>query len=136
MQRKQSVVTILSLCLILSACSKDESSSGSDAVNTSKIQADKISEPTKNSGVLIENIETPEEGKDQLISPPTRSELRDLSEKTRETEDDAKAVIEQFDANLNNPEERKETQEKFKQMLPEYKEKMIQIGKAKLKESN
>ena len=44
-------------------------------------------------------------------------------------------MIEEFDANLDNREARKVAESKFKKSLPEYKEKMLLLGKATLKEA-
>jgi hypothetical protein len=78
------------------------------------------------------------ENSDQQHAPalPTRSELRVISEQAKATENEVKSVIEEFDANLGNLEARKTAEAKFKKSLPEYKEKMLQLGKAKLKETN
>jgi hypothetical protein len=78
------------------------------------------------------------ENSDQQHAPalPTRSELRVISEQAKATENEVKSVIEEFDANLGNLEARKAAEAKFKKSLPEYKEKMLQLGKAKLKETN
>lgn len=65
---------------------------------------------------------------------PTRSELRVLTEQAKATEQDVQNVIGIFDANLANPQARKQAETSFKKMLPEYKEKMLLIGKSKLKE--
>jgi hypothetical protein len=67
---------------------------------------------------------------------PTRSELRVLSEQAKATEKEVKGMIEEFDTNLANREARQVAEDKLKNTLPEYKEKMLQLGKAKLKEKN
>lgn len=67
---------------------------------------------------------------------PTRSELRVLTEQTKATEADTRHLIELFDANLDNRAVRAQTQSEFNKMLPAYKEKMLKIAKAKLKEAH
>ncbi|WP_426991519.1 hypothetical protein [Methylomonas sp. CM2] len=64
---------------------------------------------------------------------PNRSELRVMTEDAKATENAVKNVIERFDANLSDRQARESAQNEFKAMLPDYKEKMLQIGKAKMK---
>lgn len=79
-------------------------------------------------------IITPEKTPLPVSVAPTRSELRVLTEQAKATEQDVQNVIGIFDANLANPQARKQAETSFKKMLPEYKEKMLLIGKSKLKE--
>lgn len=69
-------------------------------------------------------------------SPPTRSELRVAEEQRSYLEADIKQIIQDFDANLDNRQERSKAEDAFRASLPEYKEKMLALGKAKLKLQN
>jgi len=122
--------------MFLCGCSSENSSTDAqkagDGKKTEKPLSQSLGQPISPPGVS----QLPENSEQQFPALPTRSELRVLSEQVKATENEAKNVIEQFDANLNNREARKEAEAKFKKILPEYKEKMLQIGKAKLKEAN
>lgn len=69
------------------------------------------------------------------VSQPTRSELRVLSEQNKQSEAQAQDIIERFGQHLNDPQARQALQSEFKQLLPSYKANMLQLGKAKLQES-
>jgi hypothetical protein len=84
----------------------------------------------------VPSTSNPEPVKQSIPTEPTRSELRVISEQVKINEDKAQDVIKQFDASLKSPELRNSTQAKFKQILPEYKKQMLQLGKAKLKEAS
>ena len=122
------------ISLALCGCSNENSSSDAKKADGGK----KTEQPLNHSLVqpaLPPGVsQAPESGEQQIPELPTRSELRVLTEQAKATESEAKIVIEQFDANLNNREARAEAEAKFKSVLPEYKEKMLLIGKAKLKE--
>ncbi|MFI3199105.1 MAG: hypothetical protein QX196_12390, partial [Methylococcaceae bacterium] len=124
------------ISLALCGCSNENSSSDTkkadDGKKTEKPLTQSLVQPVLPPGVS----KAPENSDQQVPALPTRSELRVLSEQAKATENEAKIVIEQFDANLNNREARAEAEAKFKSVLPEYKEKMLQLGKAKLKEAN
>ena len=110
--------------------SDDNNSSSMQKLGTAKSQLP--NQPFNRAG---EPVKKPDELRHEP-AVPTRSELRVLAEETKATEDKAKNIIGQFDANLGDRDARKEAQAKFKEMLPEYKEKMLQIGKAQLKQEN
>ncbi len=123
--------TIL-ISILLIGCSKEEKPASADNKLESKQPNQKaIAKSTVLPDKAIPKIQT-------LPEPPalpTRSEVRVLSEETKAIESDAKNVIDQFDANLSNRQLRKDAEAKFQKMLPEYKEKMLSLGKAKLKEA-
>lgn len=62
----------------------------------------------------------------------TRSELRVLDEERKYKEEEVRDLIQQFDANLDNPEGRRAAEEALQKVLPEYKENMLAVGKEKL----
>ena len=66
------------------------------------------------------------------VEPPTRSELRVMGQQAKGTEAAIKGLIQDFDANLGDPGMRKKTEQAFRSALPEYKAKMLVLGKAKL----
>ncbi len=68
-------------------------------------------------------------------APPTRSELRVMAEQAKGGEAEIKGLIQQFDANLDDPLLRKKTEQALNAALPEYKEKMLAIGKARLRDA-
>ncbi|CAD6882343.1 hypothetical protein [Methylomonas albis] len=115
--------------LQLQGCSSEESQSkisrkdavSKQIVNSPKDPLNSDTDTLPSSGTVHPDAE-----------PPSRSELRVMSEETKATEEQAKRVIERFDENLNNREQRKVAETEFKNMLPEYKAKMLQLGKAQL----
>ena len=124
------------ISLVLCGCSSENSSSGANKVNEGKIEKPlnrSSNQPGSVPGVSTQNQDN---GEQQAPALPTRSELRVISEQAKATENEVKNVIEEFDTNLGNLEARKVAEAKFKKSLPEYKEKMLQLGKAKLKEAN
>jgi hypothetical protein len=62
----------------------------------------------------------------------TRSELRVLEEETKNKEEEVRDLIQQFDANLDNPEGRRLAEDALQKVLPEYKKNMLAVGKEKL----
>lgn len=66
-------------------------------------------------------------------APPTRSELRVMSEEAKAAEGAMKTIVDRFDANLSDRSAREAAESDFKALLPEYKEKMLEIGKARLR---
>ncbi len=126
------LAVIASSLLFVFGCSNEQSSSAADAVKPVAKSSDTNPILTSRQPVL-----PPEEGLNsadfqQTPQLPTRSELRVLTEETKATEANAQQVIERFDSNLSDPAQRKIAQDEFKQMLPGYKEKMLQIGKSQL----
>lgn len=125
------------VCLALCGCSPESPSSDANKNNEGKRIENPINRSSGQSvsvpGASIPNLENAEQ---QTPALPTRSELRVISEQAKTTENEAKNIIELFDANLDNPGARKDIEAKFKKILPEYKKQMLQIGKAKLKEVN
>lgn len=127
-------VICLGVFIMLSGCSSEENLGVDD-------KKAKVGKSSENSGIspvkqqVTNSADSAITNNDMHVQePPTRSELRVLSEEAKATEERAKDVIEKFDSNLSDLKNRKSAEAEFKQMLPEYKEKMLQIGKAKLKE--
>lgn len=118
----------------LVGCSGEEG-----AVTSEKARSEKANETAqlKNAGSGDGSGERPLLPPSPSTQPtdiPSRSELRVLSEEAKSIENSAQRDIERFDNSLGNQQERNAVQNEFKAMLPEYKEKMLQIGKAKLAE--
>lgn len=114
---------------LLQGCSSEENlpkNSSKDAVGKQNADYSKAS-------VNSQTVVTSDPERQEPV-PPSRSELRVMSEEAKVVEAQAKTVIQQFDMNLNNIEQRKAAEAKFKSMLPEYKEKMLQLGKAQLQQ--
>ena len=125
-------VACLGIFLVLSGCSSEEEShqTGDNKANVEKkLENSPIQKPLANT-----NDQVVSDGNRALQEPPSRSELRVISEETKAAEEHAKNIIDKFDNNLNDRGQRKVAEAEFKQMLPEYKEKMLQLGKAQLKE--
>jgi uncharacterized lipoprotein len=124
------------ISLALCGCSSENSTSDTQKADDGKKKEQPLNQslvqPLLPPGVSL----VPERGEQQVPVLPTRSELRVLAEQVKATDNEVKSVIEEFDANLGNLEARKAAEAKFKKSLPEYKEKMLQLGKAKLKEAN
>ena len=124
------------ISLALCGCSSENSTSDTQKADDGKKKEQPLNQslvqPLLPPGVSL----VPERGEQQVPVLPTRSELRVLAEQVKATDNEVKSVIEEFDANLGNLEARKAAEAKFKKSLPEYKEKMLQLGKAKLKETN
>lgn len=122
----------LGIYLVLSGCSSGEEShpTGDNKVNVEKTLENS---PTKKP-LAKTNEQLMSDGDGGLQAPPSRSELRVISEETKTAEEHAKNLIDKFDNNLNDLGQRKAAEAEFKQMLPEYKEKMLQLGKAQLKD--
>ena len=121
----------LAIALVaLQGCSSEEDHPNDNSANAVNTQH----EINSNGQAQSNASEVSAEQTSQLPQPPSRSELRVMSEEAKATEEQAKGVIEQFDMNLNDREQRKLAEAKFKNMLPEYKEKMLQLGKAQLQE--
>jgi len=117
---------VAALVMLLSACSSDDSSS-----NKQSVQQTSARPPTSGAGGGV-----PPVGQSAVPDEPVkpnRSELRVMTEDAKATENAVKNVIERFDANLSDRQARESAQNEFKAMLPDYKEKMLQIGKAKMK---
>jgi hypothetical protein len=132
------VVPSIFISLALCGCSSENSSSGANKVTEAKKTEMPVIQSSNRlvgppPGVSKENIHNI---KQQAPALPTRSELRVISEEAKTTQNEVTNVIEEFDANLHNREARKVAEAKFKKSLPEYKEKMLLLGKAKLKEAN
>lgn len=130
------LVTVNLLCgLVLSGCTSEDSKSTVAKVSDKQKEGNPT---TEISNEQKGQVGTPSVKDDKNLSQtlPTRSELRVLSEDVEAKNNEVNEVIEQFDDNLNNRQVRKEAEVKFKQILPEYKEKMMLIGKSKLKEAN
>ncbi|MDD5125543.1 hypothetical protein [Methylovulum sp.] len=126
------VTVSLFLSLVLSGCSSEDSKSKVAKVGTTKKDGSSITEISNEQKGLI-GTSSVKDIENQLQTLPTRSELRVLSEEVKVTENEVKEIIEQFGENLDNRQARKETEVRFKQMLPEYKEKMMLLGKSKMK---
>ncbi len=112
--------------------------SGEDVtVTPEKARAQKTNETAQ-----LKNAGSGDVSGERLLLPPStqpadipnRSELRVLSEEAKAIENSAQRDIERFNTSLSNQQERNAVQNEFKAMLPEYKDKMLQIGKAKLAE--
>jgi hypothetical protein len=129
--KKNLLASFLWISAVLAGCSAEDNSSAKDKQEGAKQTAAPNIQPAK---PLAEHkdLGSAEDKDANTLAPPTRSELRVMSEDAKATEDQVKEVIEQFDANLDDREQRKLAQAKFKQMLPEYKENMLKIGKAQL----
>jgi len=121
----------------LYGCSSENSATDAQKVGDGK-KIETLLKQSSNQPPALPEISTQiqDNGQNQAPSLPTRSELRVISEQAKALESKAKNVIQQFDANLNNRQAREEAETQFKNMLPEYKEKMLQIGKIQLKEAN
>lgn len=120
-------IIFIGVSLNLSSCS-DQNSDIKTTEN--KSQAVPKNQPDK---PLVANPVQPQ-AENQPPKPLTRSELKLITEEAKADEAQIKDVIKDFDANLNNKQARQEAQANLKAILPDYKEKMLQIGKAKLKE--
>lgn len=130
------LVTVNLLCgLVLSGCTSEDSKSTVAKVSDKQKEGNPTTEISNEQKGQV-GTSSVKDDKNLSQTLPTRSELRVLSEDVDAKNNDANEVIEQFDDNLNNRQMRKEAEVKFKQMLPEYKEKMMLIGKSKLKEVN
>ncbi len=129
-------LTCVFISLFLYGCSSENSATDAQKVGDGK-KIETLLKQSSNQPPALPEISTQiqDNGQNQAPSLPTRSELRVISEQAKALESKAKNVIQQFDANLNNRQARKETETRFKNMLPEYKEKMLQIGKVRLKET-
>ncbi len=129
-------LTCVFISLFLYGCSSENSTTDAQKAGDGKkienLLKQSSNQPQALPGISIQTLDN---GQNQNPPLPTRSELRVISEQAKALESKAKNVIEQFDANLNNRQARKETETRFKNMLPEYKEKMLQIGKVRLKET-
>jgi hypothetical protein len=130
-------LTCVFISLFLYGCSSEKSTTDAqktgDVKQTEKIAKQSSDQPQALPGTSIQTLDN---GQNQNPALPTRSERRVISEQAKAIESKAKNVIQQFDANLNNRQAREEAETRFKNMLPEYKEKMLQIGKVRLKEAN
>ncbi len=113
--------------ILLQGCSSEENLPKNSSKDSVTQQSTNDTKAPANS-----NADVTSESDHQGPVSPSRSELRVMAEETKATEEQAKSVIEQFDMNLNNREQRIVAEDKFKKMLPEYKEKMLQLGKAQL----
>ncbi|UOA08749.1 hypothetical protein [Methylobacter sp. S3L5C] len=133
----QPSLTYIFISLFLYGCSSENSTTDTQKASDGK-KIEKLLKQTSNQPPSLPEIstQTQDDSQKQASALPTRSELRVISEQAKALESKAKNVIEQFDDNLNNHQARKEAETQFKNMLPEYKEKMLQIGKARLKEAN
>ena len=123
------IASIILVGISLSSCSDQNSDT---KTTDNKNQAVSKKQPEK---PLAGNPVQPQD-ENQLPKTPTRSELKLITEEAKVDEAQLKDVIKDFDANLNNKQARKEAEANLKAILPEYKEKMLQIGKAKLKEAH
>lgn len=128
----RSCLVLVSISILLLGCSKDDTPTVSNGSKKAELQSQKAD---AKSAALSEKGTTKIPTLPEPMKLPTRSEVRVLSEDTKAIENDAKNVIGKFDDNLNNRQIRKEAEAEFKKMLPEYKEKMLLLGKAKLKEA-
>lgn len=128
---KTSLYWVLTTAVLLGACSSEEDSSNHKLSQQGQGSNQSASEATAGGAPVINSAlpHLPE----QPVTP-NRSELRVMSEEAKEAESSVKNVIERFDANLSDRQAREAAQNEFKAMLPDYKENMLQIGKAKLKE--
>lgn len=121
--------SVAALVMLLSACSSDDSSS-----NKQSVQQTSARPPTSGAGGGVPPVgQSAVPGISDEPVKPNRSELRVMTEDAKATENAVKNVIERFDANLSDRQARESAQNEFKAMLPDYKEKMLQIGKAKMK---
>ncbi|OAI20046.1 hypothetical protein A1359_21420 [Methylomonas lenta] len=121
--------------LVLSGCTSEDSKSTVAKVSDKQKEGNPTTEISNEQKGQV-GTSSVKDDKNLSQTLPTRSELRVLSEDVDAKNNEVNEVIEQFDDNLNNRQVRKEAEVKFKQMLPEYKEKMMLIGKSKLKEAN
>jgi hypothetical protein len=129
------IVICIFVSLTLCGCSSENSSSDNNKNNeTKKIENPINSSSGQSVGVPRASTSNSDNSEQEATALPTRSELRVISEQAKTTENEAKDIIESFDANLDNRDARKDAETKFKKILPEYKKQMLQIGKAKLKE--
>lgn len=119
------------ISILLLGCSKDDKPAASSNQKKTDLQSQKADNKAALTEKALQKLPTLPEP----LKLPTRSEVRVLSEDTKAIESDAKNVIGKFDDNLSNRQIRKEAEAEFKKMLPEYKEKMLLLGKAKLKEA-
>ncbi|MEY3289141.1 MAG: hypothetical protein RLZZ419_1383 [Pseudomonadota bacterium] len=129
-------LTCIFISLFLYGCSSENSSNDMQKAGDGK----KTAQPLKqslNQSIDLPRISTQNLDNNEKKAPAllTRSERRVISEQAKAMEIEAKNVIQQFDANLNNRLARKEAENRLKNMLPEYKKKMLLIGKAQLKEA-
>ena len=119
--------------MVLCACDSETPTSGS---NTLKVNPKEglVAPKSATASVSVQNPK--DSGQPLMPASPTRSELRVITEQAKATEEKVQNIIMEFDANINVRNARKLAEDKFKKQLPEYKEKMLLIGKAKLKENS
>ncbi|WP_262966155.1 hypothetical protein [Methylobacter psychrophilus] len=133
----QPSLTCVFISLFLYGCSSENSATDAQKADDGKkienLLKQSSNQPQALPGIPIQTLD---DGQNQNPALPTRSELRVISEQAKAIESKAKNVMQQFDANLNNRQAREEAETQFKDMLPEYKEKMLKIGKVRLKEAN
>jgi hypothetical protein len=133
MLKKQIKLLYIVVGLALAGCSSDNSTPENNRPAKSAAPAKNIG---SNAIVPEKKAQMQPEKYEPEPKTATRSELRVLAEQARIDEEKAGDYIERFNDNLGNPQARKEVQEQFKKLLPEYKERMLQLGKAKLKQDN
>ncbi|WP_347986703.1 hypothetical protein [Methylomonas sp. AM2-LC] len=130
MSKIQIVLIPIALGMLITACSDQKSPENkqnqSNASQVPATQTAKVIAPANNATVSESLI--------QENRTPSRNEMKVLTEQAKDDEDKIQNVIEQVNENLSDRESRKQAEAKLKSILPEYKEKMLLIAKAKLKE--
>jgi hypothetical protein len=132
MLKMRLVAAIISLCLW--GCSSEQPTDTKKAADAKK-PADSAVASRQPAGLSGTSENAQEALKKRPPAPPTRSELRVLSEDAKKTESAVQGIIKAFAARPDDRQARKDAEDKFKKLLPGYKEKMLLVGKAKLNEA-
>ena len=122
------------VCLaLLAACTPETSNDhGTSQGSTGKVASPGHSQGSEH-GNLSNKARSPISPGVQQVAP-TRSELRRMEEESNSAEANIQEHMQHFDANLGDPRERRKIEQDLKAALPEYKEKMLILGKSKLKD--
>lgn len=124
----------LTWLFVLAGCSSETPSGAHSSAAPGRADRSEPFQSDSKSASPLRNAppETASESRQPERQTFTRSELRVLEEETKNKEEEVRDLIQQFDANLDNPEGRRLAEDALQKVLPEYKKNMLAVGKEKL----
>ena len=111
-------------------------SDSQDKTNATGVQAKNATllPSQKSNAAVIEPAKSLAKNLEESQRIATRNELKVLTEEAKSDEDKIQEIMDRANQNLSDRNTLKQAEADIKNILPEYKEKMLQIAKAKLKD--